>query len=274
MKKINWKEIFNFNKNEDMIVKRNWKKIGIWTAVGSTLIAGLVPAIYFPIVLNMDSSDPAPHLLNAISKDKGIDLVREGNEPENQNKYWGIYLDIEDNTDSDFVLYKETVNEDTNESEFDKNKLEGPFSQYLEYDSSFDNWYTFWNINSEDATDFIAEWFWNAYRLEGYEYGPVQEEYFHVSALNPTIDWNSFNQDTQKTFSVTKEDKSETSEEDTYSLEFGDGLTSITSPMWFTFKGNDLLFVVDGVSRTEGQVVDLQSFVKLQDASYDKGGDK
>ena len=268
MKKINFG--FKKQKNNDALIKRNWKKIWIWTSVVLVLIAGIIPAIYFPVVNNKsdNAGEPIPTSLNKADVDEAVSQAKS---VENTEQVWGLYIDIEENEKSDFAIYgaEEDVDGDE-EYEFNKDEFKGPFSEHSK-NSNYE-WLTFWDQTTEDATDMLAEFIWKINEDKAVEEGiEVQEQYFEISMLDGNVDWETIkNQDTNATMSVTKLDKNpETGEEeDYYEIEFGtDGTTStsVDGPMWLTFKGDDLVFVVKDISTTidEGSITSEGDFDEL-----------
>jgi hypothetical protein len=207
--------------------------------------------------------------LNSISREEGTKKIKESD----PDKYWGVYLDIKDNDDSDFLLYEQNV--DDTENPYNKSKLTGPYAEYMtdeyddEYADKYFEWNTFWNIKPDDATEFVAEWLWEAFKPDDMEYGEVSESYFHVSSLGPNTEWDKFDESTQKEITIDKENKSENSEEDTFTL-FFNGVQAVSGPMFFTFKGDDLIFIVDSISRESGSSIKSDDFVKLVNTTRSK----
>ena len=276
MKKLN----FGFkrkNKNKDVLVKRNWKKTWIWITVGAVLIAGIIPAIYFPVVnsRNAAAQEPIPSALRKASVDAAVNQANEAEEATDaEDQIWGLYIDIEENEKSDFAIYGGKEMNDDGEEEFNKDEFNGPFSYHVEYTTY--EWITFYDQTSEDATEMLAEFIWriNEDQLNGNEYGKVQEEYFEISLLDGEVEWDSVQEQQDfKTMEVNKVDKnSEGEEEDTYELSFGDS-TSVSGPLWLTFQGDDLVFVVTDIATTvdEGTITEQGDFDDLmyQTGLYD-----
>ena len=255
MKKINFG--FKKQKNSDALIKRNWKKIWIWTSVVLVLIAGIIPAIYFPVVNSKqdNAGEPMPTSLNAANVDEAVNKANNASEDE----VWGLYIDIEENAKSDFAIYGlMDDSDDDGEEEFNKDEFAGPFSEHAKQQADLADgyeWLTFWDKTTEEATDMLAEFMWeiNKDQLDT-EYGTVYESYFEISLLDPDTAWEQLQEPgTDKQMSVNKQDKtSEGDEEDTYELSFGDS-TTVDGPLWLTFKGNDLVFVVTDITDVEGE---------------------
>ena len=262
MKKINFG--FKKQKNNDALIKRNWKKIAIWSSVVAVLIAGIIPAIYFPVVMNKDNgvSEPVPPSLNVADVNEAVNKANNASEDE----VWGLYIDIEENPKSDYAVYgTKTIDDDGNE-EFDKTEFNGPFSEHIKY--SGDEWLSFYDVTTEEATDMLAEFIWeiNKEQVNG-DYGkPVYEWYFEISMLDGEIQWDEVKyEENFHKMTVNKLDKDENGEEEeTYELEFN-GTTDVSGPMWLTFKGDDLIFVVTDIASTpeEGTMTEVTEFDEL-----------
>ena len=271
MKKIN----FGFKKknNKDVIVKRNWKKVWIWTAVVAILIGAIIPAIYIPVRNHNaeQAKEPMPSSLNSASVDEAINKAHDAEEATDvEEKVWGLYIDIEENEKSDFAIYGGKESSDEEEGEFDKSEFNGPFSTHAEY-TTYD-WLTFYDKTSEEATDMLAEFIWEIYSdTLDTEYGEVTEQYFHISMLNGDINYDDGNlpdpiKATPSYMKVNKVDQTtEGDKEDVYELSFGpDGSTSVSGPMWLTFQGDDLVFVVTDIEmEAQNTITTAEDFDEL-----------
>ena len=239
-------------KDNDVIVQRNWKKIAIWSSVAAVLVAAIIPAIYIPVKNHKKDIEPIPTNLRAVNVDEAVDKFNNSGNDE----VWGLFIDIKDNEISDYANFGEKkLNEETDTEEFDKTKFNGPFGKHVAQTDV--EWISFYDVTTTEATDMLAEFIYRAYGDDS-KYGTAETSYFNIANMDNNFEFEgSRQQPDQNDIKVRKSDKKENPDdkdktEDVYTIEDFGGDTSVDGPMWLTFKGKDLVYVVENITITSG----------------------
>jgi hypothetical protein len=182
---------------------------------------------------------------------------------------WGLYIDIKDQggeAPSDYAIFGKG---EDGSSDVNKSKFSGPFSSHV--DRTHYEWISFYDVSIEKGTEMLAEFIWNVYN-EG-DNMSSGEEYWHLNQVdNDDTKYEELGSEDQSYINVTKTDQGgEKKNEIEYQLRYGPDDSSVLSgPVWLTFKGDDLVFVANGISQNDPAATE-KDFDKLMDETYKRG---
>lgn len=224
------------NKNEQRIIKRNWKKIGIWSTVGVVGAAGVFSAIYFPIKMTKKDSINFPPGLAKRTVSETIDFKKS----KTNNEKWGMFIADEDSSATDYALY----GMDRSDPEF-KDEINGPFGKFLtdrENATEKIDWTSLLTEDDSQSNEWLSEIITNG---DKEDISHLDNPVFYGGANS--IDYENAKWSGRETVNLTSNYDEESEK---WSLDKGGNDKIMSGPTWIIWEGQEIKHVISGIETT------------------------